>query len=68
MDTSDFPAMLANPARRALADIGCYRLEDLTKVTEKQIRRLHGIGPKALDQLRSAFRVRGLAFAGPDQN
>jgi len=60
---SDLPAGLAKPAQRALAGAGYVRLEQLTKISEAEIRRLHGMGPKALDQLRRALAAKGLAFA-----
>jgi hypothetical protein len=59
---SGFPK-LAAPAQRALAGAGYTRLEQLTQVSEDEIRKLHGIGPDALDQLRSALAARGLSFA-----
>jgi hypothetical protein len=62
-DKSNLPAKLASPARRALAAAGIIQLEQLTTMTEAEIKRLHGIGPNALKQLRSALKTRGLAFA-----
>ncbi|MCZ7545421.1 MAG: DNA-binding protein [Anaerolineae bacterium] len=63
---SDLPAGLAKPAQLALAAAGHWRLEQLAGVSEAQIRQLHGIGPKALDQLRRALSARGLAFAADE--
>lgn len=60
---SDLPTGLAAPARRALVGAGYLRLEQLTTVSEAQIKRLHGIGPNALKQLRHALDARGLSFA-----
>jgi hypothetical protein len=60
---SDLPAGLAKPAQRALAQAGYVRLEQLTKVSEAEILQLHGMGPKALDQLRRALSAHGLSFA-----
>lgn len=60
---SDFPTGLSAPARRALAGAGYSRLEQLTRVREAEIKRLHGIGPNALKQLRSALNAKGLSFA-----
>ena len=57
------PSNLAQPAQRALANAGYTRLDQLTTVSEAEIARLHGIGPKALGQLRQALAERGLAFA-----
>ena len=60
----DIPwGQLAAPARRALAEAGYTRLEDLTQLTDRQVRQLHGIGPKALSILRSAMKAQGLSFA-----
>jgi hypothetical protein len=60
---SNFPSQLAQPARRALAGAGYTCLEDLTKVREAEIRKLHGIGVNALTQLRDALEAYGLTFA-----
>jgi hypothetical protein len=60
---SDFPAKLAAPARRALDQAGYTRLEQLTQVKESALKKLHGIGPNALDQLRQALAAHGLSFA-----
>jgi hypothetical protein len=62
----DFPAGLSNPARRALAGAGYIHLEQLSRVREAEIARLHGIGPNTLAKLREALAARGLAFA-PDE-
>jgi predicted flap endonuclease-1-like 5' DNA nuclease len=59
----DFPKGLAQPARRALAGAGITSLDQLTKITEDEIKQLHGIGPKAVEQLRAALESRGLSFA-----
>ena len=60
---SDWPAGLAAPARRALAAAGYSRLEQLTELTEAEFRQLHGIGPKAIEQLRLALAAKGLTFS-----
>ncbi len=59
------PAGLSKPARRALAAAGYARLEQLTEVSEAEVMKLHGMGPKALDQLRRALAARDRRFAGP---
>jgi len=61
--TSDLPRNLAQPALRALNAAGITRLEQLAAFTEAEIKALHGIGPNALNTLRSALAERGLAFA-----
>ena len=60
---SDLPIRLSAPARRALAGAGIVRLEQLTRVSEADVLMLHGMGPKALGQLREALAARGLSFA-----
>ncbi|KZE51995.1 DNA-binding protein [Brevibacillus parabrevis] len=60
---SDFPKELAKPAKRALANAGYYQLKQLTAVSEADVRKLHGMGPKALEQLRRALADKGMAFA-----
>ena len=60
---SDLPVGLAQPARRALAVLGIQRLDQLTDFSEAEIKQLHGIGPNALSQLRSALDMKGMSFA-----
>jgi len=52
---SDLPIGLAKPAQRALANAGYLQLKDLGKLSEAEVKQLHGMGPKALDQLRRAL-------------
>lgn len=59
---TEFPKTSA-PALRALNEAGFHYLEDLTKVTEKELSQLHGMGPKAVRILREALASKGLAFA-----
>lgn len=60
---SDFPHELTQPARRALIGAGYWRLGQLAAISEADLKRLHGIGPKALGQLRRALAAQGLSFA-----
>ena len=60
---SDLPAGLSKPAQRALAGAGFVRLEQLSNVSEAELLKLHGMGPKALEQLRRALAAKGLSFA-----
>jgi hypothetical protein len=60
---SDLPPKLAKPAQRALSGAGISRLADLSTFTEDELKALHGIGPNALDQLRTALADKGLSFA-----
>jgi len=60
---SDLPAGLSAPALRALAGAGYTRLEQLSRVREADIKRLHGMGPKGIRLLRQALEAKGLSFA-----
>ena len=60
----DFPAGLAQPAIRALTGAGYTRLDQLAAVSEADLLKLHGMGPKAIGILRAALKAKGLAFAG----
>ena len=62
---SDLPTGLSQPALRALIGAGYLRLEQLTKVSEAEVKQLHGMGPKGIEQLRSALEAQGLSFASP---
>ncbi|WP_103128914.1 DNA-binding protein [Deinococcus aerius] len=63
---SNFPTGLSQPARRALRAAGFTSLEELRTVRAADLLRLHGMGPKALAQLRAALAERGLALADED--
>lgn len=59
---TDFPKT-SNPALRALNNAGYTHLEQLTEVSEQDLLKLHGMGPKAIRILRAALEERGLSFA-----
>ena len=65
---SDLPAGLSNPARRALIAAGCTRLEEIARLSEKEILQLHGVGPSAIKVLRPALAAQGLTFAGENRS
>ena len=54
---------LSAPARRALADAGYTRIEQFTKLSEAEVGRLHGMGPKGVELIRRALAAKGLSFA-----
>lgn len=60
---SDLPDKLSKPAQRALAAAGYSRLEQFTTLRETEVLKLHGMGPKAMDQIRQALAAKGLSFA-----
>ena len=65
---SDLPTGLSAPAGRALVGAGYLRLEQLTSISEAEVKQLHGIGPNALKQLRQALHAKGLSFADGKKN
>ena len=60
---SDLPVNLSQPAQRALAGAGIKNLKQLTKFSQAEIKRLHGIGPNAMKQLNEALAAKGYSFA-----
>lgn len=63
MPAEDHLPRLAAPAQRALASIGVTRLAQVAKHTRGEILALHGMGRKAVEQLETALRDRGMTFA-----
>jgi hypothetical protein len=61
MSSTPLPKTSA-PAQRALDSIEIKYLEDLTKFTEKEIADLHGMGPKAINILKTALKDLNLSF------
>lgn len=62
LSESDLPVGIGRPATNALTLVGLTRLEHLTEVTEAEVLKLHGVGPKAIRILRLELDQRGLAF------
>lgn len=60
--TDGFLALMSAPARRALENEGITTLQQLAEYTEKEILKLHGIGPSAIPKLRSALEEEGMSF------
>lgn len=63
LQKSDLPTNIGKPARGALLAAGYTRLEQLTALSERELGKLHGVGPKAIGLLRHALAERGLSFA-----
>lgn len=57
-----FLSQLSAPARRALENNGITSLQELSTYSEKEILKLHGMGPASLPILRSALYEEGLQF------
>ena len=62
------PAALSKPARRALAAAGITRLEQFTALSEAELLKLHGLGPKGITTIREAMSDQGLEFADPERS
>ena len=62
----DFPAGIPKPALRALENAGYENLDQLAKVTKKDLAKLHGMGPKAIRILHEALSSKGKSFVGED--
>lgn len=60
---SNIPQNLGKPANRALEGAGYLRLEQVAEVSEKELMKLHGMGPKAIERLREALFEKGLSFS-----
>ncbi len=56
------PEGMGSPALQALAAAGIETLEDLTKISEAELMKLHGMGPIALGVLRESMKSNGLCF------
>ena len=60
---AEFVTGLSKPARRALANAGYTRIEQFTKLSEAEVARLHGMGPRGVELIRRALAAQGLSFA-----
>ena len=60
-----FLSLLSGPARGALEYEGISTITKLSEYSERDILKLHGVGPKSLPTLRQALEEAGLAFAEP---
>ncbi|HSL47266.1 MAG TPA: RNA polymerase alpha subunit C-terminal domain-containing protein [Anaerolineales bacterium] len=60
-----FLSLLSGPARGALEHAGITTLTDLSKYSEREILKLHGMGPKSMPVLRQALSDAGMAFTEP---
>ena len=58
----DFPRSIGKPAQHALLAAGYHQLKDLASASEKDLLKLHGLGPKALWILRETLAAQGRTF------
>ncbi len=59
----DLPPGIPKPALRALEAAGFKNLTDLTQVSEGELLKLHGMGPKAVRIIAAALKTQGLHFS-----
>lgn len=57
-----FLSLLAAPARRALENNGITTLKQLSKFTEKEILKFHGMGKSSIPKLKQALKECRLAL------
>ena len=60
---TDFPYSIGRPAGGALKHAGYFKLKQLTKLTEAELLKIHGVGPKAVKILRELLTAKGMTFA-----
>ncbi|MHA6482488.1 RNA polymerase alpha subunit C-terminal domain-containing protein [Paenibacillus sp. strain BS8-2] len=65
--TNGFMATVSAPVRRALETEGISTLEELSAYSEKELLKLHGVGPSCLPKLREALSEQGLSFKSPQK-
>lgn len=58
-----FLSVLGAPARRALENAGITTLKQLSKLTEKEVLALHGMGKSSIPKLTAALQEEGLTFS-----
>lgn len=59
---SRFLELLSSPARRALVHEGIDTLKKLSTYTEKEILKIHGIGPASIPTMRRLLEEEGVAI------
>lgn len=57
-----FLSLLSAPARRALENNGITTIEELSKLTEKEVLKFHGIGKSSIPKLKQALKECQLTF------
>ncbi|MFD4642635.1 helix-hairpin-helix domain-containing protein [Lentzea sp. NPDC058436] len=60
---SEFPRTIGKVAARELAAHGYTTFDSLTAVSEKELLKIHGVGPKALRILGEELAAQGKAYA-----
>jgi hypothetical protein len=57
------PGNIGAPATRALTAAGYTELRQLANVPAAELRKLHGVGPKALRLLQAALAEQGMSLS-----
>ena len=60
---TDFLSNISAPARTALEAAGINTLNKLSRYSEKELLKLHGIGPSTIPRLKKALKEKRLSFA-----
>jgi predicted flap endonuclease-1-like 5' DNA nuclease len=68
VSADSLPSGIGSPAHRALAAAGITRLEQFTSISEEELLKLHGVGPKAIRIIKESLRENGLAFAKAERS
>ena len=58
-----FPSGLSGSALRALAKVGIRSMDTLTRLSESDVAGLRGMGPEAMELLKSELAARGKTFS-----
>jgi predicted flap endonuclease-1-like 5' DNA nuclease len=62
--SDELPPAIGKPALRALIGAGIRTLAQVTRWTEHELLALHGVGPKAINILKSALAEQGASLRG----
>lgn len=60
---NDLPRAIGAPATRALIAAGYTELSQLANVPAGELKKLHGVGPRALRLLQEALEQQGMSLA-----
>jgi len=64
----DLPIGIGKPASRALEAAGITKLTDFTQVSEAELLKLHGMGPKAVRIIAVALETQSLHFVNKENS
>lgn len=62
------PINIGKPTLRVLESANIVRLDQLSSISQEELLKLHGVGPKAVRILSDALAEKGMCFAPPDQS